>query len=123
MLATQNGDGSWGEYGPTAEETALVLLSLLHYHRRVHALPKAPLRLAATYLMSVERPFVYDYRELWISKTLYAPAVVIKSAVAAALGLYQDTFEEVEVLSGTARSPAGRDERDGDAFNAPSRRG
>lgn len=108
MLATQNGDGSWGEYGPTAEETALVLLSLLHYHRRVHDLPEAPLRLAATYLTSVERPFVYDYQELWISKTLYAPAVVIKSAVAAALGLYQDTFDEgVEILSGDASGQRG----------------
>ena len=126
MLATQNGDGSWGEYGPTAEETALVLLSLLHYHRHVHALPKEPLRLAASYLMSVERPFIYDYPELWISKTLYAPAVVIKSAVAAALGLYQDTFEEdAEVLSGTIRSPASRDDRNGDGLyrDAPSRRG
>lgn len=115
MLATQNAEGSWGEYGPTAEETALVLLSLLHYHRHVHRLPKEPLDLAVSYLMSVESPFVYDYRELWISKTLYAPALVIKSAIVAALGLYADTFEEeVELHSKPDRLPVGEGRRGGD---------
>lgn len=110
MLVTQHANGSWGEYGPTSEETALVLLSLLHYHRHVRTLPKAPLRLAASYLMSVESPFLYNYQELWVSKTLYAPAIVIKSIVVAALGLYADTFEEDNEIPQNPAQLSGNDD-------------
>lgn len=114
LLATQNPGGSWGEYRATTEETALVLISLLHYHRRVHPLPESPLRLAVSYIMSTENPFGYDYPELWISKTLYAPAIVIKSVVVAALGLYADTFgEDSESLPDTGRRVGGADEHRG----------
>jgi hypothetical protein len=33
--------------------------------------------------------------ELWISKALYAPPWVVKSAILAALGLYHDTFGDI----------------------------
>lgn len=92
LFSTQNTDGSWGQYMSTPEETAFILLALLLYHRSVRPLPQAPLRLAAGYLLTNEQPFKGDYPELWIAKVLFAPTFVIRSAILAALGLYQDTF-------------------------------
>jgi hypothetical protein len=92
LLATQRADGSWGEYGPTAEETAITLLALLHYHRACQALPREPLRRAARYLMLNELPFKDDSPELWIAKALYAPTFVVRSIIIASLSIYQDTF-------------------------------
>jgi len=118
MLATQDAEGSWGEYGPTAEETALVLLSLLHYHRHVATVPRSSLHRAASYLMSIESPFVNDYQELWISKTLYAPAAVIRSIVIAALGLYEDTFgEDREPDLDSMQLSSGRNQANSELFN------
>lgn len=92
LLSTQHANGAWGQHMPTSEETALTLLALLHYHRTVRSLDIDPLHRAAEYLLATEHPFTNDYPELWMGKTLYAPAFVIKSAVLAALGLYHDTF-------------------------------
>lgn len=94
LLSTQHAGGAWGQYGPTAEETALVLLALLNYQRTVRSIDQEPLRQAAEYLLVSERPLETDYPELWVSKTLYAPAIVIRSTIIAALGLYYDTFGE-----------------------------
>ncbi len=92
LLSTQHANGGWGQYMPTSEETALTLLALLHYHRTVRPLNTDPLHRAAQYLLAAEHPFAGDYLELWIAKTLYAPRLVIRSTILAALGLYQDTF-------------------------------
>jgi hypothetical protein len=70
----------------------LLLLALLTYHRTVGSLSHEPLRRAAEYLVDNERPLGDSYPQLWISKALYAPEFVIRSSVAAALGLYHDTF-------------------------------
>ena len=96
LLATQHASGAWGQYAPTAEETALTLLALLKYHREVRTLPHEPLHRAARYLIGDERPFQERYPELWISKALYAPTVVVHSTILAALGLYCDTFDDSE---------------------------
>ncbi len=95
LLATQRADGSWGEYVPTAEETALTLLALLHYHRACRLLPREPLRRAAQYLLLNELPFKDDYPELWIAKALYVPTCVVRSIVLASLSIYQDTFGDL----------------------------
>jgi halimadienyl-diphosphate synthase len=95
LLATQHASGAWGYHAPTAEETALTLLALLKYHREVRSLPHEPLHRAARYLIANERPVQESYPELWISKVLYAPTVVVHSTILAALGLYRDTFDEV----------------------------
>lgn len=96
MLATQHPTGGWGQYGPTDEETALTLLALLTYARTVEGLPREPLRRAAAYLMCRDRGYQQSsYPELWVSKTLYAPRLVIRSAIVSALGLYHDTFGEL----------------------------
>ncbi len=72
----------------------LTLLALLKYHREVRSLPHEPLRRAARYLIVDEAPFQEHYPELWFSKALYAPTVVVRSTILAALGLYRDTFGE-----------------------------
>jgi hypothetical protein len=96
LLSTQRADGSWGQYAPTAEETALALLALLKYHREVRSLPHEPLHRAARYLVVEGGPFQEHYPELWISKALYAPTVVVRSTILGALGLYRDTLDESE---------------------------
>ena len=96
LLATQHDSGAWGHYAPTAEETALTLLALLKYHREVRPLPHEPLHLAARYLIVEGGPFQEHYPELWFSKALYAPTVVVRSTILGALGLYCDTFDESE---------------------------
>ncbi len=94
LVCAQRTDGSWGQYVPTAEETGLVLLALLHYYRAGRPVPREPLHLAARYLMANERPFKNDYAEMWTAKVLYAPTSVIRSIVLSALGLYQATLGE-----------------------------
>lgn len=96
ILFTQHGNGAWGQYLPTSEETALILLALLNYHRTVRSLAHEPLRRAAEYLIANERPCEGSYPELWISKALYSPAPIIRSTILAALGLYHDTFGDLE---------------------------
>jgi len=94
LLDTQHASGAWGQCAPTAEETALTLLALLKYHREVGPLPQEPLHRAARYLIVDEAPFQQHYPELWFSKALYAPTVVVRSTILAALGLYRDTFDQ-----------------------------
>ena len=95
LLSTQHADGSWGQYAPTVEETALALLPLLLYRRAGWPIPKQPLRLAARYLLSQEGLSEGDYVELWTAKVLFAPSCIIRSIVLAALGLYLDTFKDL----------------------------
>jgi hypothetical protein len=92
LLATQREDGSWGQYCPTTEETSLVLLALLAHHRNRRRLPREPLRAAARRLAEAERPPERGYPELWMGKTLYAPAFAIQASRISALALYEDTF-------------------------------
>lgn len=92
LLATQREDGSWGQYGPTAEETSLVLLALLAYHRGVWPVDTEPLHRAAEYLMANAEPPPRGFPELWIGKSLYAPIFAINASRISALALYQDVF-------------------------------
>lgn len=92
LLFMQRPDGGWGQYGTTAEETALALISLLHYHRNVEDLPHDAMHRAAAYLLDRENPFRMETPELWIAKTLYAPTYIIRSSVLAALNLYHETL-------------------------------
>jgi halimadienyl-diphosphate synthase len=94
LLASQHTSGAWGHYAPTAEETALTLLALLKYHREVRSLPHEHLHRAARYLIVEGAPFQQHYPELWFSKALYSPTVVVRSTILAALGLYRDTFDD-----------------------------
>ncbi len=83
-LETQNADGSWGYYMPTAEETAYCLQALVVARRHGHPIPDNTLKQGAAWLEDHAAP---PYPPLWIGKCLYCPIVVVHSAVLSALTL------------------------------------
>ncbi|HLO16690.1 MAG TPA: hypothetical protein VK206_17785 [Anaerolineales bacterium] len=86
ILQTQNKDGSWGTYLPTAEETAYAIQALWFWNENVARVPKSALRNGARWLKEhMNEP----YPPLWIGKCLYNPSLVIRSAVITALALAQ----------------------------------
>ena len=86
MLSTQQADGSWGFYQPTAEETAYCLQALAIYHREAQRLDRAVLDRAAQFL--AERYTQPDHPAMWIEKALYTPIHIVRSALISALSLY-----------------------------------
>lgn len=92
LLHTQRKDGSWGFFGKgTAEETAYVLTALLHYNR-YEAIDPGILHQGADYLMHTYSSTNSSYPALWIAKCLYAPYEIIRSAILAAIILYNNTL-------------------------------
>jgi halimadienyl-diphosphate synthase len=87
LARTQRQDGSWGYFGPTIEETAYCLQALILYHRSVELLERSLFYHAAQYLYS--HYHTQDYPALWIEKSLYAPAHIVRSAVLSALWMYE----------------------------------
>lgn len=86
ILNTQNQDGSWGTYLPTAEETAYSLQALWVWNEKAARVPKSVFRNGARWLQDhLDQP----YPPLWIGKCLYNPRLVIRSAVISALTLTQ----------------------------------
>lgn len=86
IIQSQNRDGSWGTYMPTAEETAYALHALTVWNEKVARIPKAAFRNGARWLQEhLDQP----YPRLWIGKCLYNPQLVIRSAVVSALALTQ----------------------------------
>jgi len=86
ILQTQNKDGSWGTYMPTAEETAYAIQALWVWNENVARIPKNALKNGARWLKEhMDQP----YPPLWIGKCLYNPSLVIRSAVISALTLTQ----------------------------------
>ena len=86
ILKTQNSDGSWGTYIPTAEETAYALQALWVWNEKVAKVPKSAFKNGARWLHEhLDRP----YPPLWIGKCLYNPQLVIRSAVISALSLVE----------------------------------
>lgn len=86
LLDTQNTDGSWGAYVPTAEETAYALQALWTWNEKVARVPRGALQDGARWLKEHMDP---PYPPLWIGKCLYTPRLVIRSAVISALALVQ----------------------------------
>jgi halimadienyl-diphosphate synthase len=86
ILQTQNIDGSWGMYLPTAEETAYAMQALWVWNEKVARVPKGALQDGARWLRQHMDP---PYPPLWIGKCLYNPNLVIRSAVISALALTQ----------------------------------
>jgi halimadienyl-diphosphate synthase len=86
ILRTQNIDGSWGTYLPTAEETAYAIQALWVWNEKVARVPKGALQDGARWLREHMDP---PYPPLWIGKCLYSPNLVIRSAVISALALVQ----------------------------------
>jgi len=86
LLGSQNRDGSWGTYIPTAEETAYAIQALWFWNENVARVPKSALKHGARWLQEhMDQP----YPPLWIGKCLYNPSLVIRSAVISALALAQ----------------------------------
>ena len=84
VLKSQNGDGSWGTYIKTAEETAYALQALWVWNEKVAKVPKSAFRRGAQWLTeNLDKP----YPPLWIGKCLYSPHLVIRSAIISALAL------------------------------------
>jgi halimadienyl-diphosphate synthase len=86
LLTTQNRDGSWGYYLPTAEETAYCLQALCAWKRHGGRVPGDVLKRGAEWLAAHAEP---PYAPLWIGKSLYSPVLVVRSAILSALALVE----------------------------------
>lgn len=87
ILANQNMDGSWGDYGGSPEETAFALQALIHYHTYEEPLDIKHLLMAGQYLESnLPHP---PTPELWIGKCLYLPTNITRSVIIAAYYAYR----------------------------------
>jgi len=84
IVNTQNKDGSWGTYLPTAEETAYALQALWIWDQKVARVSKDIFYRGAHWL---EDHMEDSYPPLWIGKCLYSPKLVIRSAIISALAL------------------------------------
>lgn len=84
LVTTQNRDGSWGYYAPTAEETAYCLQALYTWKKSGKQVPADVLQRGIEWLSAHGEP---PYAPLWIGKCLYSPELVIRSAVLSALAL------------------------------------
>jgi len=82
ILQTQNQDGSWGYYMPTAEETAYCLQALITWKRSGHAVSMNTIRRGTAWLAEHADP---PYPPLWIVKCLYSPVWLVRSAILSAL--------------------------------------
>lgn len=89
MLSTQNEDGSWGYFLPTAEETAYCLQALAVWRRTGHRIPEEVLQHGADWLMAHTEP---PFPPLWIGKCLYSPTRVIESTILSALALVTEAL-------------------------------
>jgi halimadienyl-diphosphate synthase len=87
IVETQNVDGSWGYYAPTAEETAYCLQALAVWKRQGGPVSNGALKRGADWLAEHADP---PYPPLWIGKCLYCPELVIRSAILSALALAQE---------------------------------
>ena len=86
ILATQKPDGAWGYYMSTAEETAYSLQALTIWKRQGGRAANEILQRGADWLTRHMEP---PYPPLWIGKCLYAPTLVIRSAILSALTLVE----------------------------------
>jgi len=84
LINAQRPDGSWGEFIPSAEETAYSLIALTKWHQKNGKGDIAALRRGRSWLEAHSEP---PYQALWIAKTLYHPTNVIRAVVLAALAL------------------------------------
>ena len=87
ILQTQNKDGSWGCYFPSAEETAYCLQALSIWKRSGGKFPNAAIEMGAVWLEDhIEDP----YPPLWIGKCLYCPELIVRSTILTALMLVKN---------------------------------
>jgi Squalene-hopene cyclase C-terminal domain/Prenyltransferase and squalene oxidase repeat len=71
ILAHQHSDGSWGDYGANAEETAYAVLALRAIAARFPIGPH--LERGQRWLLANYRPFEHNRRPIWLAKEIYCP--------------------------------------------------
>lgn len=90
ILSTQNKDGSWGYYLPTAEETAYCIQALAISRQHGVRIPENTLEQGANWLRAHIKP---PYPPLWIGKCLYCPELVVYSGIISALALTENEYK------------------------------
>jgi halimadienyl-diphosphate synthase len=84
MVKTQNTDGGWGYMGrSTVEETAYCINALLLWNRHVAKIDPELIDRGRGYMLRHQGS--ENYTPLWISKELYLPYNIVRSAVVSAL--------------------------------------
>ena len=89
ILSTQLPDGSWGQHGSTAEETAYALQALNIWKQKGGQVSKDVIKKGAEWLKAHSEP---PYAPLWIGKGLYCPTNVVRSAILSALQLSMESI-------------------------------
>jgi len=97
LVHTQREDGSWGFFDRgTMEETAYVMIALLHYYQyRPTLVGRRVLKKGARFLSQgrENRSHSFWYPRLYIEKCLYTPQEIVHATVLAAMILYSDNFD------------------------------
>ncbi|NJR12398.1 hypothetical protein HC776_00440 [bacterium] len=89
LQRSQRKDGGWGYYDrSTIEETGYALLALMYWQKHVGSVDMTVLDAGARYLLQHKdsQPLI----PLWIGKGLFAPTLVARTAILAALHAYAD---------------------------------
>jgi hypothetical protein len=92
LLDTQSDDGSWGYISNgnglgTLEETAFALQGLLYYDRYVNKVDPDVIHRGMNYVLGAYP--TAKYPEMWVSKVLYAPGMIIESLVQSVLMMFR----------------------------------
>ena len=82
IIDTQNKDGSWGFYGPTAEETAYAIQALCIWKTSNGKVPSDIIENGINWLIQNNKP---PHPPLWIGKALYTPELVVRSTILSAI--------------------------------------
>lgn len=91
FIDTQNEDGSWGYFMPTAEETAYALQALVFWQCAGHPVPSDILKRGADWL---ENRIAPPYPPLYIGKCLYTPVLVVRATILSALALVAEALTD-----------------------------
>ncbi len=90
IVNTQNEDGSWGFYAPSAEETAYCLQALAIWKRQGRNDEEVSTGILKQGAIWLEEHMDDPYPWLWIGKSLYCPELVVESAILSALMLVEN---------------------------------
>jgi len=82
IIDTQDTNGSWGFYGPTAEETAYAIQALSIWKASNGKVSSDCIELGINWLIHHSEP---PYTPLWIGKALYTPELVVRSTILSAI--------------------------------------
>lgn len=89
IIKSQNQNGSWGEYVPTAEETAYALQALCVWKSAGYKVENKIIKSGYDWLVeNSEMP----YPPLWIGKALYCPEYVVRATILSAIVLARKTL-------------------------------